>query len=330
MTLEKKRIFSGMRPTGNLHIGHMSVLENWISLQDTYDCIYGVMDWHALTTSYEDPSEIRQHTRDMLLDWLAVGLDPEKSAIMVQSQVKQHGELHLLLSMLMPLSWLERVPTYKDQIQQLSQEGKNITTYGFLGYPLLMTADILVYKSSVVPVGEDQLVHLELAREVARRFNHLYQRDVFPEPLPMLSEIPMVPGVDKRKMSKSYNNYIAINTDQKSLEDKVKQMITDPARIKKDDPGNPEICVVYSYHKIYNKEEQDNIGELCRKGMIGCVACKKNLAGKLIAMLEPIWKRREELAGNDKLLVEILEEGNAKARKIAEKTMEEVREVMGV
>ncbi len=242
--MEKKRVFSGMRPTGNLHIGHMSVLENWIQMQETYDCIYGVVDWHALTTSYEDPADIRKNTKEMLLDWLSVGLDPEKSTIMVQSKVKQHAELHLLLSMMMPLSWLERVPTYKDQIQQLAKEGKNITTYGFLGYPLLMAADILVYKAEVVPVGEDQLVHLELTREVARRFNHLYDTEVFPEPEALLAKVPMVPGIDKRKMSKSYNNYIPIYSNRKDVEEKVRHMITDPARIRKDDPGNPDICVV--------------------------------------------------------------------------------------
>jgi tryptophanyl-tRNA synthetase len=236
-----------------------------------------VVDWHALTTSYEDPAEIRKHTKDMLLDWLSVGLDPEKSTIMIQSKVKQHAELHLLLSMLMPLSWLERVPTYKDQIQQLSKEGKTITTYGFLGYPLLMTADILVYKAEVVPVGEDQLVHLELSREVARRFNHLYSSDLFPEPEALLAKIPMVPGIDKRKMSKSYNNYIPINTNRKDVEEKVRHMITDPARIRKDDPGNPDICVVYSYHKIYNQPEQAEIAENCRKARLAVCNARKIL-----------------------------------------------------
>ena len=328
--MEKKRIFSGMRPTGNLHIGHMSVLENWIKLQDDYDCTYGVVDWHALTTAYEDPGDIRKNTKNMLLEWPSVGLDPEKCAIMVQSKVKQHAELHLLLSMLMPLSWLERVPTYKDQIQQLSKEGKNITTYGFLGYPLLMAADILVYKSEIVPVGEDQLAHLELTREIARRFNHLYGKEIFPEPKAMLAKIPMVPGVDKRKMSKSYNNYIPIHTTKKDLEEKVRQMITDPDRIRKDDPGNPDICVVYSYHKIYNSNEENEIAEMCRKGEIGCVQCKKKLANKLTELLEPIWEKREELAKDENKLDEILEAGNKKAREVTEKTLVEVRDIMGV
>ncbi len=328
--MEKKRIFSGMRPTGDLHIGHLSVLENWIKLQEEYECVFGVVDLHALTTSYEDPSEIRKNGRNMLLDWLSVGLDPEKSTIMRQSNVKQHSELHLLLSMLTPLSWLERVPTYKDQLQQLSKAGKNITTYGFLGYPLLMAADILVYKSEVVPVGEDQLPHLELTRELGRRFNHLYGKEIFPEPKALLAEISMVPGIDKRKMSKSYNNYIPIYSNHKDLQEKVRQMITDPARIKKDDPGNPDICVVYSYHKIYNKNEEEEIADLCRKGQIGCVQCKKKLADKLISFLEPIWIKREELSKDEKILDDILEAGNIKATEMAEKTLAEVRDIMGV
>lgn len=328
--MKKKRIFSGMRPTGDLHIGHLSVLENWVRLQEDYECIYGVVDLHALTSSYEDPSHIREHGRNMILDWLSAGLDPEKSSIMIQSQVKQHSELHLLLSMLMPLSWLERVPTYKDQLQQLSKEGKNITTYGFLGYPLLMSADILVYKSELVPVGEDQLPHLELTRELGRRFNHLYNKEVFPEAKALLSEVPMVPGIDKRKMSKSYNNYIPINSNEKELMDKVRQMITDPARIKKDDPGNPEVCVVYSYHKIYNKDQSEEIGDLCRKGQIGCVQCKRQLADKLKNILEPIWEKRAEFAKNEKLVDEIVQAGNEKARGIAEETLKEVRDILGV
>lgn len=328
--MDKKRIFSGMRPTGDLHIGHLSVLENWKKLQEEYECVYGIVDLHALTTSYEDPSEIRKNGRNMLLDWLSVGIDPEKSTIMLQSQVKQHSELHLLLSMLTPLSWLERVPTYKDQLQQLSKAGKNITTYGFLGYPLLMAADILVYKSELVPVGEDQLAHLELTRELGRRFNHLYGTDVFPEAKALLAEIPMVPGIDKRKMSKSYNNYIPIYTNAKDLQDKVRLMITDPNKIKKDDPANPDVCVVYSYHKIYNKEEEEEIGDFCRKGQIGCVQCKKKLSDKLISILEPIWLKREEYAKDENYLDEILEAGNIKAREMAEVTLAEVRKIMGV
>lgn len=328
--MSKGRIFSGMRPTGRLHIGHLSVLENWVLLQKDYDCVYGIVDWHALTTAYENPEEIRYNTREMLLDWLSAGLDPEKSIIMVQSHVKQHAELHLLLSMMTPLSWLERVPTYKDQIQQLGKEGKDLSTYGFLGYPLLMTADILVYKADTVPVGEDQLPHLELSREIARRFNYMYKKEIFPEPQAKLSKIPLLPGVDKRKMSKSYNNDIPIASNKEEIEAKVRMMVTDPGRVKKDDPGNPEVCVVYTYHKIYNPSEVEEIGQSCRQGIIGCVACKKNLSRILIKNLEPIWEKREYYAQRPQLLEEILATGNKKASQLAEKTMEEVREVLGV
>ncbi|MDX9871917.1 MAG: tryptophan--tRNA ligase, partial [Clostridia bacterium] len=235
--MKKGVVFSGMRPTGRLHIGHWSVLENWVKLQEEYRCYFGIVDWHALTTSFENTSELQDNIRMMLLDWLAVGLDPEKSRIFVQSMVKEHAELHLLFSMIIPVSWLERVPTYKDQIQQLGLQGKDIATYGFLGYPVLMAADILVYRGDTVPVGEDQLVHLELSRELARRFNHLYQTDLFPEPQAMLAKVALLPGVDGRKMSKSYNNDIPIGATTQEITEKVQMMVTDPARIMKSDPG---------------------------------------------------------------------------------------------
>jgi len=326
----KGRIFSGMRPTGRLHIGHLSVLENWAKLQDEYECIYGIVDWHALTSSYETPQNIQLDIKEMLLDWLSAGIDPGKSKIIIQSHVKQHAELHLLFSMITPLSWLERVPTYKDQIQQLGKEGKDVSTYGFLGYPLLMSADILLYKADTVPVGEDQIPHIEFTRELARRFNFMYGKEVFPEPQAKLAKISLLPGVDKRKMSKSYNNYIAIASEKKEINEKVRMMVTDPARIKKDDPGNPDICVAHTYHNIYNPEGVADIAETCRKGGIGCVACKKMLANKLITSLEPIWERRNYYSQRPQLLDEILNEGVDKARKIAETTMEEVRNVMGV
>lgn len=328
--MSKGRIFSGMRPTGRLHIGHLSVLENWVSLQEEYDCVYGIVDWHALTTAYEDPQGIKNNTKEMLLDWLSAGLDPDKSTIMVQSHVKQHAELHLLLSMMTPLSWLERVPTYKDQIQQLGKDGKDLSTYGFLGYPLLMTADILVYKADTVPVGEDQLPHLELTREIARRFNYMYKKEIFPEPQAKLSKIPLLPGIDKRKMSKSYNNDIPIASNKKEIESKVRMMVTDPGRVKKDDPGNPEVCVVYTYHKIYNPSGFEEIGSSCRQGTIGCVGCKKNLSEILIKNLEPIWEKRDFYIQRPQLLEEVLSAGNEKASQLAEKTMEEVREALGV
>ncbi|MGI6449588.1 MAG: tryptophan--tRNA ligase [Desulfitobacteriia bacterium] len=322
-----KRIFSGMRPTGSLHIGHLSVLQNWVALQDEYECYYSIVDWHALTTGYEDKTNYQQLIREMALDWLSVGLDPERSAIFVQSQMKEHAELHLLLSMFTPLSWLERVPTYKDQIQQLGQEGKDLHTYGFLGYPLLMAADILVYKAQVVPVGEDQIPHIELCREIARRFNHLYGH-VFPEPQAIIGEIPLLPGVDGRKMSKSYNNAIAISASPEEINTKVRQMITDPQRIRKDDPGHPEVCVVSKFHKIYSPDIS-RIESECKAGKIGCVACKKYLAENIDKALTPYRERRKEWEEGDKVK-QVLLKGAEQARITAAQTMNDVREAMGI
>ncbi len=322
-------ILSGMRPTGKLHIGHLSVLDNWVRLQEQYKCYYSITDWHALTTSFSDTEKIKDNKREMLIDWLSVGLDPEKSVIFVQSDVKEHAELHLLFSMITPLSWLERVPTYKDQINQLSGQGKDINMYGFLGYPLLMAADILVYKAAAVPVGEDQLPHLELCREVARRFNYLYG-DVFPEPQALLSKTALLPGVDNRKMSKSYNNYISICSGAEEINAQTKMMITDPGRIRKDDPGHPEICVVSVYHGVYNQNEAEDIREQCRKGQIGCVACKKKLAKIMNAMLEPYREKRAALENKPDYLEEIIACGADKAREKASATLAEVRDAMAI
>lgn len=328
--MNKDRIFSGMRPTGKLHIGHLSVLENWVRLQETHDCFFGIVDWHALTTAFDNPKTLPEHILDMALDWLSVGLDPEKSSIFIQSHVKQHGELHLLLSMITPLSWLERVPTFKDQVQQLKAQGKDISTYGFLGYPLLMAADILVYRANLVPVGVDQLPHLELCREIARRFNFLYQVSLFPEPQAALSQENVLPGTDGRKMSKSYGNEIPIDVEPAELVQKVRQMVTDPARIRKNDPGHPEVCVVYTYHQFYANDEAVAIADSCRKGEIGCVECKKRLTSRLEAILAPIRDKRNEYAKKTDWVKEILAEGQRKATQEAEKTMEMVREAMSV
>ena len=324
----KGRILSGMRPTGSLHIGHLSVLENWAKLQEEYECFFTIVDWHALTTSFNETESIPNNIHEMALDWLSVGIDPEKSCIFVQSHVKQHAELHLLFSMITPLSWLERCPTYKDQIQQLSKEGKDIATYGFLGYPLLQAADILVYKADTVPVGEDQLPHVEFCREVARRFNYLYKNEIFPEPKAVMAKISMLPGLDKRKMSKSYNNYIAINESKDALLEKVKQMVTDPSRIHKTDPGNPDICVVNTYHGIYTAGEAADIQESCRQGTIGCVACKKKLAGQMEVALAPYRDKRDYYAQRPELVEEILQSGKKRAEARAEATLQEVRAIM--
>lgn len=328
--MKKGKIFSGMRPTGRLHIGHFSVLENWVNMQNDYECFYGIVDWHALTTAFENTKDIPDNINMMLLDWLSAGLDPEKSPIFVQSHVKEHGELHLLLSMITPLSWLERVPTYKDQIQQLGKQGKDISTYGFLGYPLLMASDILVYRADTVPVGEDQLPHLEFTREIARRFNYLYKQDVFPEPQAKLAKISLLPGVDGRKMSKSYNNDIHLGASSQEIMEKVKLMVTDPGRIKKTDPGNPDVCIVHTYQKLYNSSEIEEIENDCRAGKIGCVACKKRLAHVLDEFLAPIRERRLYYETKPELLKEILISGAKKASSETEKTMEIVRSAMNV
>lgn len=318
------RILSGMRPSGRLHIGHLSVLSNWLRLQDENDCFFFVADWHALTTTFDETASLQENTREMLADWLAVGIDPERSTVFVQSQVLEHAELHLLFSMITPLSWLERVPTYKDQVQQLAARGKDITTYGFLGYPLLQAADILIYRADAVPVGQDQLPHLELCREVARRFNHLYQ-PVFPEPQALLAETPLLPGVDGRKMSKSYGNEISLSAEPDTVDKLVRTMITDPARIRKNDPGHPEVCNVYTFQKIYSSALVDEITVFCRDGRIGCVECKTRLAGNLKDYLAPIRERRDQILAKPGFVDEVISAGREKARAKARETMERVR-----
>ncbi|MCG0278234.1 MAG: tryptophan--tRNA ligase [Thermanaeromonas sp.] len=326
----RSRILSGMRPTGRLHIGHLMVLENWVKLQGEYECFYFIADWHALTTAYEETGELQENIRNMLVDWLSAGLDPELSTIFIQSHVKEHAELHLLFSMFTPLSWLERVPTYKDQLQQLGQEGKDVSTYGFLGYPLLQAADILIYKADAVPVGEDQLPHLEFCREVARRFNYLYKTRLFPEPQALLSRVPLLPGIDGRKMSKSYRNDIPLSATPEEVTERVRLMVTDPARIHKTDPGHPEVCVVHTYHEIFNPDEIEDTRKSCREGAIGCVPCKARLAEKINAYLEPVRERREKFLRNPGILDDIVAQGSDRARAVARRTMEEVRAAMGL
>ncbi|MCG1012618.1 tryptophan--tRNA ligase [Tepidanaerobacter sp. GT38] len=322
-------VMSGMRPTGRLHLGNMmGALTNWIKLQDDYECFFVVVDWHALTTGYENTQELKENIRQMVIDWVSVGLNPEKCNIFVQSHVKQHAELHLLLSMLTPLSWLERCPTYKEQLKQL--ENKDINTYGFLGYPVLMATDILIYKADRVPVGKDQQPHIELTREIARRFNYLYE-PVFPEPKALYTEFKVLPGIDGRKMSKSYDNYIEISASPETINQKVKMMVTDPARIRKNDPGHPDVCSVFAFYNVF--DEKDNVTELrelCEKGQIGCVECKKKLAAIMNDKMEPIRQKRNELEQNPAIIDDILDNGAKRARLVAERTLEEVREAMKI
>ena len=326
--LSKSIVLSGMRPTGSLHLGnYFGALANWIKLQEEHECYFFVADWHALTTGYEDTSDIKENRYEMIADWLGAGLDPEKCVIFAQSDIKEHAELHLLLSMCTPLSWLERCPTYKDQLQNL--KNKNITTYGFLGYPCLMATDILMYRATAVPVGEDQLPHLELTREIARRFNSLFG-EVFPEPEALMTKSKVLVGLDGRKMSKSYNNTIALSDSPDVLAQKTKQMITDASRIRKDDPGHPDICSVFTMQKVFNEDEIQQIESDCKGGCIGCVQCKKRLNEKMTEALQPIYEKRTKILENRSYIDEIIHEGNKKARAKAAETMQIVREAMKI
>lgn len=323
--MKGKRIVSGMRPTGPLHLGHLQgVLKTWISLQEQYECFYFVADWHALTTEYENPGKIREYTKELILDWLSAGLDPEKAVIFLQSEVKEHAELYLLLGMITPVSWLERNPTYKDMIQNLAE--KELATYGFLGYPVLQAADILIYKASKVPVGLDQVPHLELTREIARRFNYLYGEKLLPEPEAILSEVPKIPGIDGRKMSKSYGNAIFLKDSPQVVRQKVLAYVTDTLRPRKSDPGDPvNRCVAFNLIRLYNKQEElEEIIRDCQGAKLGCVDCKKRLAEKIIQALEPLWERRKELERGN-LWLELITQGTKRAREEAQKTMEEIR-----
>lgn len=318
-----------MRPTGRIHLGHLhGALLNWKKLQEEYRCFYFIADWHALTSEYEHPEIIRETTYDIVIDWISVGLDPEVSTFFIQSQIKEHSELHLIFSMITPLPWLERNPTYKEQLQELTH--RNVYTYGFLGYPVLQAADILMYKANGVPVGEDQAPHVELTREIARRFNYLYG-EVFPIPDVILTPTAKLLGMDRRKMSKSYDNAIYISDTDEEIMSKVGQMITDPQRARINDPGDPDICNVFSYHEIYTDPEMvENIKSDCRSAKIGCVECKKLMAANLIKGLEAIKEKRRELESDIQKVREIIEEGNKRAREIARETMAEVREAVKI
>jgi tryptophanyl-tRNA synthetase len=332
MTPQKKpRVLSGMRPTGRLHLGnYLGALANWVGLQDRYDCFCFIADWHALTTDYADTSAVKQNSLEVMFDYLAAGLDPERSTLFIQSHVPQHAELHLLLSLITPLGWLERVPTYKEQKENIKD--KDLGTYGFLGYPVLQSADIMIYKGDYVPVGEDQVPHVEITREIARRFNGFYQYrggDVFPEPQPLLTPAAKVPGTDGRKMSKSYNNTILLSEPEAGLRQKLKTMVTDPARVRRSDPGNPDVCPVGDLHKIFsNQETLAKVDAGCRSAGIGCIECKGWAADAMVTRLAPIQQRRKKYEDNPKLAWDILEAGSTRAATVAEATMNEVREAM--
>jgi tryptophanyl-tRNA synthetase len=321
---KSKRILSGMRPTGPLHLGNYhGALKNWVTLQNTNECFFFVADWHALTSDYETPDAIGSNIQHLLLDWLSAGLDPEKSTFFIQSHIKEHAELFLLLSMITPVPWLERNPTYKDQIVQLNN--KDLSTFGFLGYPVLQAADIIIYKANAVPVGIDQVPHVEITREIARRFNFLYG-EVFPEPESILTETPKILGLDRRKMSKSYNNAIYLSDSEEAVSKKVAGMITDPQRARRSDPGNPDECNVFEFHKQYSEPEMvRDIDPQCRKAEIGCVECKKKMAVNLNAALTPVREKRAYYEARPDLINDIIEHGNDKARRVAQATMADVR-----
>ena len=327
--MTKPRILSGMRPTGKLHLGHLvGALDNWVALQDQYDCFYCIVDWHALTTHYDDTGDIRANIIDNTIDWLAAGLDPKRSTIFVQSRVVEHAELHLVLSMITPLGWLERVPTYKEQMEQIS--GHDLHTYGFLGYPLLQAADIMVYKGNAVPVGEDQVAHIELTREIARRFNHFYG-PVFPEPQALLTKASRLPGIDGRKMSKSYNNAIALSDRPEKIKETVRTMVTDPARVRRHDPGNPDVCPVGDYHKVFSDEQTLAwVDQGCRTAGIGCIECKMKLFDNLQKRLAPLTERRGQFEQHPDDVHDILNEGAKRAQSVAAETMAEVRRAVRI
>lgn len=328
--MAKKRVLSGMQPTGALHLGnYFGALENWVKLQAEFECFYFIADWHALTTLYEDPRLIKQNTFEVAVDWLSSGIDPEKSVLFVQSQIPEHAELHLMLSMIVPVPWLERNPTYKEK--QTEIKNVDMSSYGFLGYPVLQTADIVLYKADFVPVGVDQLPHLELSREIVRRFNKLYRTKVFIEPASRVSEMPKLSGLDGRKMSKSYDNAIYLSDSEKKITKKVRSMFTDPQRGRREDPGDPDVCNLYPFHKIYSPEAmQKEIDADCRTARIGCGDCKGMLVETMLAGMRPQMEKRREISAKPKQVYEILEEGNKKARKVAKATLDEAKAAMGL
>lgn len=320
----KKRIVSGLRPTGKMHLGNfLGTVSNWLDYQENYNCFFMIADWHALTTEYKQPQKIKNFSLEMLKDWLSLGINPEKSTIFIQSEVRAHLQLYLLLSMITPLPWLERNPTYKDLLTERKDE--DLRTFGFLGYPVLQAADILIYKANIVPIGLDQLPHIELTREIAKRFNFLY-KEIFPLPEHKLTEIPKLIGTDGRKMSKSYDNCIYLSDEPDDLKKKIKNMITDPARIKKSDLGHPNVCSVFQYQQIFNKNNILQIKQDCENANIGCINCKENLASIIINFFADFREKRKEIKLEK--IKEIIEYGNSKANQEAEKVLKEINEII--
>ena len=326
---KKKVVFSGMRPTGPLHLGHLAgALQNWIRLQEEYDCFYSIVTWHGYSSEYQNPEVIRGFTYEYAAGWLSAGLDPEKSVIFVQSDVKEHAELHLLLSMIIPLPWLQRVPTFKEMQKEITD--KDLNTYGFLGYPVLQTADIILYKGNAVPVGEDQAYHLELAREITRRFNRFYG-EIFPEPQILLTEVPKLAGTDGRKMSNSLRNTINLFAPPEEIRAKIAPMKTDTRRKRKTDPGEPDDCPVFTLHKAFVEEgKREELAQGCRTAGIGCLECKNVVIDKLCETLAPIQEKRREFDKDPQKIWDILQEGKRKAQNTAQITMEEVRKAIGL
>ncbi len=327
-TPPRKTVLSGVRPTGPLHLGnYVGALRNWVRLQNIYSCYYSIVTWHALSSEYANSKAIKEWSFEVAVDWLSVGLDPDKCVMFIQSEVKEHAELHLLLSMITPLPWLERVPTFKEQLKELQE--KELNTYGFLGYPLLQAADIVLYKADFVPVGEDQAAHLELTREIVRRFNRFYG-PVFPEPQTLLTEVPRLAGTDGRKMSKSYGNAIYLKDTAETIRQKIMPMITDTRRVRRTDPGEPDDCPVFTLHKAFvPKDKQEEIAAGCRTAGIGCRDCKAVVLEHLFRFLEPVWERRRRFEEHPEKIGEILEAGNIRARTTAQAVMAEVRDALG-
>lgn len=323
------RVLSGMQPSGLMHLGNLlGALENWKSLQTQYECYFFVADWHAMSTNYADTSRIKGFTQELLIDWLAAGIDPERATVFVQSSIPEHAILHLLFSMIVPIPWLERNPTYKEKQDEIKE--KDLSTYGFLGYPVLQAADILLYKPDIVPVGKDQLPHLELTREIGRRFNNLYS-PVFPEPKEHLTQFPKVMGTDGRKMSKSYGNTINLSDPEPVVRQKLKTMVTDPARVRRTDKGNPDVCPVFDFHKIYSSADVvKQVDQDCRTAAIGCIDCKRQVADAMVERYRPMWDKRATILQHPERTQEMVEEGRKRASHVAQETMQEVKTAMKI